>query len=95
MARLNKIVLAASLLLLMQGVASAQTPAPATTPATTPPPAASSPAPATPAATAKPTKMSAADKAALSKKCSADADAKGLKGKERKKFRSDCKKGGA
>ncbi len=42
---------------------------------------------------AKPAAMSASDKAALSKKCSADADAKGLHGKERKKFRSACKEG--
>jgi hypothetical protein len=35
--------------------------------------------------------MSDADKKALSKKCSADADAKGLHGKERKKFREECK----
>lgn len=31
------------------------------------------------------------DKDAVSKKCSADADAKGLHGKERKKFREECK----
>jgi len=93
MARLNKIVLATSLLFLMQGVASAQTPA--ATPPTTPAPAASPAAPATPAAKPAKVKMSAADKAALSKKCSADADAKGLHGKAREKFRSDCKKGGA
>ncbi len=30
-------------------------------------------------------------KQAISKKCSADADAKGLHGKERKKFRDQCK----
>jgi psiF repeat-containing protein len=34
-------------------------------------------------------------KAAISKECSTQADAKGLHGKERKKFRSECKlKGG-
>ena len=93
--RLNKIVLATSLLFLMQGIASAQTPAPAATPSTTPAPAASTATPATSAAKPAKVTMSAADKAALSKKCSADADAKGLKGKARKKFRSDCKKGGA
>ncbi len=59
---------------------------------------AQTPAPAKPAApaampAAKPAAMSASDKAALSKKCSADADAKGLHGKERKKFRSACKEG--
>jgi hypothetical protein len=36
-------------------------------------------------------KMSAADKKAISKSCSDQADAKGLHGKERKKFRSECK----
>jgi hypothetical protein len=53
-----------------------------------PAPAASETAPA-----AKHEKMGAADKAALSKKCSAEADAKGLHGKARKKFRGECKKG--
>ena len=53
---------------------------------------AQTPAPAAPAAAA-PAKMSATDKQALSKKCSADADAKGLHGKERKKFRDACKSG--
>jgi hypothetical protein len=32
---------------------------------------------------------------AASLECSKEADAKGLHGKERKKFRSECKKGGA
>jgi hypothetical protein len=36
-------------------------------------------------------KMSTADKKAISKACSEQADAKGLHGKERKKFRSECK----
>jgi hypothetical protein len=31
----------------------------------------------------------------ISLKCSKEADAKGLHGKERKKFRSECKKTGA
>lgn len=34
-----------------------------------------------------------ADKAALSKSCSTQADAKGLHGKARKRFRSECKHG--
>ena len=34
------------------------------------------------------------DKLAVSKACSQQADAKGLHGKARKKFRSDCKKRG-
>ena len=59
---------------------------------------AQTPAPAAPATAAKPAaaasaKMSATDKQALSKKCSADADAKGLHGKERKKFRDACQAG--
>ncbi|HTV28799.1 MAG TPA: PsiF family protein [Xanthobacteraceae bacterium] len=48
-------------------------------------------APATqPASPAK----SSADKSAISKACSDQANAKGLHGKERKKFRSECKKNG-
>jgi hypothetical protein len=35
-----------------------------------------------------------ADKQAISKACSDQANAKGLHGKERKKFRADCKKNG-
>jgi hypothetical protein len=54
------------------------------TPATTVPAA-------KPAVAAKPT---GADKAAISKACSEQADAKGLHGKERKKFRSECKRTG-
>jgi hypothetical protein len=44
------------------------------------------PAPAT-----APAKMSPDDKKAISKSCSDQANAKGLHGKERKKFRSECK----
>jgi psiF repeat-containing protein len=36
-------------------------------------------------------KMSPDDKKAISKSCSDQANAKGLHGKERKKFRSECK----
>lgn len=43
-----------------------------------------------PAAAAKP---DAAAKAARSAECSKEADAKGYHGKERKKFREECKKG--
>jgi hypothetical protein len=60
------------------GAALAQAPAPSTAPAAQP---------AAPAA-------SATDKNAISKSCSDQANAKGLHGKERKKFRSDCKKNG-
>ncbi len=35
-----------------------------------------------------------AGKSAISKACSQQADAKGLHGKDRKKFRSECKKNG-
>ncbi len=67
----------------------AQTPAPAKPAA----PAAAAPAAPAAAPAAAPMKMGAAEKAAMSKKCSADADAKGLHGKERKKFREACKEG--
>ena len=57
------------------------------------PPAAGSPPAATskPAATTAPA-MSASEKAAIAKSCIDQANAKGLHGKARKKFRSDCKK---
>ena len=66
--------------LLMMGSASAQTAAPAK-----------------PEATKAETKAPAEKKAqkpqtAASLECSKEADAKGLHGKERKKFRSECKK---
>jgi len=48
------------------------------------PPAASAPAATTP--------TSDDHKKAVSKACSQQADAKGLHGKERKKFRSECKR---
>jgi hypothetical protein len=69
------LALAASLLL--AGSAFAQT-------TTTPAPAATS-APATAA------KKSEKPHSAASLECSKEADAKGLHGKERKKFRSECK----
>ena len=59
------------------------------------------PAPAAPAPAAKEAPMATADKkdakprTAASIECSKEADAKGLKGKERKKFRSECKKAAA
>ncbi len=40
---------------------------------------------------AAPAKMTPDEKQAISKSCSDQANAKGLHGKERKKFRSDCK----
>lgn len=47
----------------------------------------------TPAASAT-AKKTPADRSAVSKACSAQADAKKLHGKERKKFRNECKKNG-
>jgi hypothetical protein len=64
--------------LLSTGVATAQTPPPASKPAAT------EKAPAT----AKPKR----ERSAKSIECSKQADAKGLHGKARKKFRSECKK---
>jgi hypothetical protein len=49
---------------------------------------AQTPAPATPAKPAKPPMVHSA----ASLECSKEADAKGLHGKERKKFRAECKK---
>jgi hypothetical protein len=76
-----KSVIGAALLSLAigSGIVFAQTPAPA------PAPAAQPAAPAAGAAT---------DKQAISKVCSDQANAQGLKGKARKKFRSACKKNG-
>jgi hypothetical protein len=48
----------------------------------------------TPAAAPSNMKATTPEKQALSKTCSTQADAKGLHGKERKKFRSQCKKDG-
>jgi hypothetical protein len=83
----SRVAAAAFASLLLMGSAFAQTPAPAT------------PAPAAKAAPAP--KMDSAEKkapvvhTAASIECSKEADAKGLKGKERKKFRSECKKAAA
>jgi hypothetical protein len=74
--------------LLLTGSAFAQTAAPAAKDATK-------------TETKSDTKMAPAEKkeakprTAESLECSKAADAKGLHGKERKKFRSECKKGGA
>jgi psiF repeat len=63
---------------LMGGVAFAQTTAPA---------------PAAPAAAAPaPTKAAAPAQSAQSIECSKEADAKGLHGSARKKFRAECKR---
>jgi hypothetical protein len=70
--------------LLLMGSAFAQT----TTPATPAPAAKAAPAPAA-------EKKTPVVHSAASLECSKEADAKGLHGKERKKFRSDCKKAAA
>ena len=81
-----KYAIAAALsLALGMGAAFAQTTAPAPVPAV---PAVQSAAPPAPAA------ASSGDKKAISKSCTDQANAKGLHGKARKKFRSDCKKNG-
>lgn len=67
------------------GALAQQTNPPATPPAKTTP---------APSAATKSAAPAAADKASISKACSQQADAKGLKGKARKKFRSECKKHG-
>jgi len=54
---------------------------------------AQTPAPA-PAPAAKAAKPADPAKAAVSKECSDQANAKNLHGKERKKFRSECKRNG-
>jgi hypothetical protein len=64
--------------LLLMGSAFAQTPAPAT------------PAPAAKAAPAE--KKAEKPRSAASLECSKEADTKGVHGKERKKFMSECKK---
>jgi hypothetical protein len=55
---------------------------------------AQNPAPAAPAASSAPSTTTSPAKSAISKSCSDQANAKGLHGKARKKFRSACKKAG-
>ena len=62
------------------GSAAGQTPAPSSPP---------------PAQAAAQTTAASGDKPTVSKSCTAQADAKGLHGKARKAFRSECKKGGS
>jgi hypothetical protein len=69
--------------LLLMGAASAQTTAPAKTEATKT------------EAKAPAEKKAEKPRTAASLECSKEADAKGLKGKERRKFRSECKKAAA
>ena len=70
---------------LLMGGAFAQTTAPAKTEAPKADTKAAAPA----------EKKEAKPRTAASLECSKEADAKGLKGKERKKFRSECKKAAA
>lgn len=77
----SRILVAAAASLMLAGSAFAQTAAPAT------------PAPAAKTAPAKAEAPKAkSERTAASLECSKQADAKGLHGKERKKFRSECKK---
>jgi len=69
--------------LLLMGAASAQTAAPAKTEATKT------------EAKAPAEKKAEKPRTAASLECSKEADAKGLHGKERRKFRSECKKAAA
>jgi psiF repeat len=74
----SRVVATAFASLLLMGTAFAQTTAPAT------------PAPAATAAPAA--KKAEKPRTAASLECSKEADTKGVHGKERKKFMSDCKK---
>jgi phosphate-selective porin len=81
MTKLSSLVTATAIAaLLLTGSASAQTTAPAKTDATKT------------EAKAPAEKKAAKPRTAASLECSKQADEKGLKGKERKKFRSACKK---
>jgi DMSO/TMAO reductase YedYZ molybdopterin-dependent catalytic subunit len=75
----SRILTAVAASLLLAGTAFAQTTAPAAKPA------------AAPAPKMAPAKKMEKPRTAASMECSKEADAKGLHGKERKKFRSECK----
>ena len=82
MIKLSSLTLATAVAaLLLAGPASAQSTAPAAAPA----------AKSAPATTAPKAKVA---RSAVSMDCSKQADAKGLHGKERHKFRATCKKNG-
>lgn len=83
----SRAVIAGVAALLLTGTAFAQTTSPA--PATSTPPSAAKTAPAPKAAKAAKAKP---EMSTASKECSAEADAKGLHGKERRKFRAECKR---
>jgi psiF repeat len=88
--RLSQTLMLSAFVILVGSGAGLAQPAPATqTPKPATPPAAAAPA----APIAKPTAADT-DKKAISKACSDQATAKGLHGKERKAFRSECKKNG-
>lgn len=79
-----KVMVATAALMLASGLAFAQT---------SPAPSASPPAAAAPKAATAPAKKGVTPKAERTPEslaCSAEADQKGLKGKERKSFRSKC-----
>ena len=80
--KLTTILASIALAGLVSGGAMAAT---ATAPAT---------APAAAPATTAPMKKAATPQTAVSKQCSTLADAKGLHGKDREKFRAACKKNG-
>jgi hypothetical protein len=81
-----KVMATAAALMLASGVAFAQTtPAPSASPSAT-----MAPAPATAPAAKKKGVTPKAERTPESLACSAEADQKGLKGKERKSFRSKC-----
>lgn len=90
--RFTKILTTAAIVALVGTSAMAQT----TAPSTTAPSATTTTA--TPMATTKPAAGTMSKKTPVlsdvSKACSAQADAKGLHGKDRKTFRSTCKKNG-
>ncbi len=75
-------------------VSFAQTPAPAAPATSAAPTATAKPpaAPASPAKAAKAAKPNMTPQTAKSKECSLKADAQKLHGKERQKFRAECKK---
>jgi hypothetical protein len=79
-----KTLLSATLLSLMIGMGGAFAQAPA----------AQAPAATEPASAAKADKKPKAERSEISKACSEQADAQNLKGKERKKFRRECKRNG-
>lgn len=93
---MNLVKLTAAALAISFGAtaALAQTPTPAAPVAPKAPAVATTPAPTAPAVAAPAKKTGAIQsKTAEGQACSAEADAKNLHGKERKKFRAGCMKG--